>query len=68
MEDSRFSSRKFIIACASFVAVTLFAGFGLAALAKDAGDVALIIAAWAGSDTAILGLYNNANIKAKGVA
>lgn len=59
--DDKFRSRKFLIAAASFVVVTIFAAFGLLKLAKDAGDVALIIGSWAGSDTAILGLYNHAN-------
>lgn len=63
-DDSKYRSRKWIAAATSFVVVTIFAGFGLLTLAKDAGDAALIIGAWAGSDTTILGLYNYANIKA----
>jgi len=61
--DNRFRSRKWIIALSSLVVVTVFAAFGLVKLAADAGDVALVIGAWAGSDSAILGLYNYANIK-----
>ena len=63
--DSKYRSRKWIIAVASFVVVTLFAGFGIWVLAKDAGDAALIIAAWAGSDMTILGIYNTTNIVQK---
>lgn len=55
--DSKFRSRKWIIAISSLIIVTLFATYGLLALAKDAGDAALIIAAWAGSDTTIIGIY-----------
>jgi hypothetical protein len=57
----RFLSRKWILAVSSLAVVTLFSGFGLYKLAKDAGDVALIIGAWAGSDTTILGLYGTVN-------
>jgi len=64
--DSKYRSRKFLIAAASFVVVTIFAGFGLWSLAKDGGDVALIIGSWAASDTTILGLYNYANVKEGG--
>ncbi|GAH33686.1 unnamed protein product [marine sediment metagenome] len=64
--DSKYRSRKWILATVSLGLATIFAGFGLFALAEDAGDAALIIGAWAGSDTTILGLYNYANIKANG--
>ena len=64
--DSKYRSRKWILATVSLGLVTIFAGFGLFSLAKDAGDAALIMGAWAGSDTTILGLYNYANIKANG--
>jgi hypothetical protein len=60
--DNKYRSRKWIIAVASFVVVTLFAGFGILVLAKDAGDVALIIGAWAASDMTILGIYNVTNV------
>ena len=63
--ESKFRSRKFLLAVASFVVVTIFAGFGLCTLASDAGDVALILGAWAGSDTTILGLYNHYDVKDK---
>ena len=62
---NKYRSRKFILAMASFAAVSLFAGYGLLQLATSAADVALVIGAWAGSDTAILGFYNYANQKAK---
>jgi len=65
--DNKYRSRKWILATASLVVVTSFAVFGLLRLAKDAGDFALIVGAWAGSDTTILGLYNYANLKARGV-
>jgi hypothetical protein len=45
--------------------ITVFAAFGLYKLAADAGDVALIMGAWTGSDTTILGLYNWANTRDK---
>ncbi len=63
-DDSKYRSRKWIIATVSLSVVTIFAAFGLFKLAKDAGDVALIIGAWAGSNTTIIGLYNYANVKA----
>ena len=62
--DSKYRSRKWLIATISLSIVTIFAGFGMFELASDAGDVALIIGAWAGSNTTIIGLYNYANIKA----
>jgi len=62
---SKFRSRKFLIAASSFVAVTVMAWFGCWHLAGDAGDIALIIGAWAASDAAILKLYNDANLKAE---
>jgi len=65
--DSKFRSRKWLLAVASLGVVTIFAIFGLVKLAKDAGDAALIIGTWAGSDTTILGLYNYADLKARGV-
>ena len=63
--NSKKRSRKWVLAVASFMVVSLFAGFGIWELAKDAGDVALIIGAWAASDTTILGLYNYANVVEK---
>lgn len=58
-------SRKWVLAVASFIVATLFSAFGIIHLAKDAGDVALLIGAWAASDATILGLYNYANIEQK---
>jgi len=58
-------SRKWVLAVASFVVVTAFAVFGLLTLANDAGDFALIVGVWAGSDTTILGLYGAANVMEK---
>jgi hypothetical protein len=63
--DDRYRSRKFLLAVASFVVVTTFAGFGLIHLAADAGDVALVLGAWAGSDATILGMYSHWNVKEK---
>ena len=59
--DDKFRSRKFIIASASFLVVTAFAGWGVLKLAADAKDVALLIGAWGTSDATILGLYSWAN-------
>jgi len=64
--DSKYLSRKWILATVSLGLATIFAGFSLFVLAEDAGDAALVIGAWVGSDTTILGLYNYANIKANG--
>lgn len=61
--DDRYRSRKFIVAAASFVVVSLFAGFGILKLAADAKDVALLIGAWGTVDSVILGLYSLANVK-----
>jgi len=62
--DSRYRSRKFIIGVASFLAATVMAWWGCWKLAKDAGDIALILGAWGACDAAILKLYMDANIKA----
>ena len=64
--DSKFRSRKFILAVFSFAAVSTFAAFGTFELAKDAGDIALIIGSWGTSNATILGLYNYANWKTGG--
>ena len=64
-DDKKRVSRKWMLAVASFIVVTVFAAFGLYKLAADAGDVALIIASWAASDTTILGLYAAANVTEK---
>ncbi len=54
---------------ASLIIVTVFAAAGLAALAfkgeVTAAGIALIMGAWAGSDTTILGLYSHFNVKEK---
>lgn len=60
--NGKYRSRKWIIAVASLVTVTVFAAFGLYELAEDAKDVALIIGAWAASDTTIIGIYGAANV------
>ena len=65
--DNKYRSRKWILATVSLGIVTIFAAFGLLKLAEDGGDFALILGAWAGSDTTILGLYNYANLKARGL-
>ena len=62
-QDSRYRSRKFLLATASFVAVSVMAFYGIFALATDASGVALVIGAWGTVDGAILGLYNFANLK-----
>lgn len=64
MTNSR-RSRKWIITCGSLVIVTAFAGFGIFVIAKTATDVALIIGAWAASDTTIIGIYNASNVVEK---
>lgn len=58
-------SRKWVLAMSSLTIVTLFTIFGLLELAEDAGDFALIVGVWAGSDTTILGLYGAANVMEK---
>jgi len=63
--DERYRSRKWRLARASFVVVTVFAAFALLKLAEDAGDAALIIGAWAASNGTILGLYSHFNVKEK---
>ena len=60
--DKKKTSRKWILAVASFIVVTTFAVFGLLELAEDAKDFALIVGVWAGSDTTILGLYGAVNV------
>jgi hypothetical protein len=63
--DSRWSSRKFAIAGASFLAATFALVWGLT-LCKDAQDIAIVIGAWGLVDAAILKLYSDANLKAAG--
>ena len=63
--DSRWSSRKFAIAGASFLAVTFALVWGLT-LCKDAQDVAIVVGAWGLADAAILKLYTDANNRAAG--
>ena len=60
--DSKYRSRKWILATVSLGIVTVFALLALVMLAKDGGDGALIMGAWVGSDTTILGLYNHYNV------
>lgn len=64
--DEKYRSRKWRLAKASLIIVTVFVGYALAALAEDAGDAALILGVWTGSDGAILGLYSHFNVKEKG--
>ena len=61
-QNGKKRSRKWVLAIASLTIVTVFAAFGLYELAKDAGDFALIVGVWVGSDTTILGLYGAANV------
>jgi hypothetical protein len=63
--DEKYRSRKWRLAKASLAAVTVFAAYALGFLAKDGGDAALIMGAWATSDGAILGLYAHYNVKEK---
>lgn len=63
--DEKYRSRKWRLAKASLATVTLFAGYALVFLAADGGDAALVLGAWAGSDTTILGLYAHYNVKEK---
>lgn len=65
-EQRKYRSRKFLLAVASFAAVTIMAGYGVFGLASDASGVALVIGSWGTVDGAILGLYNYANLKAAG--
>ena len=60
--DSKFRSRKWIIAILSFIVVTLFAAFGIVFEADGAKDISLIIGAWAASDLTILGVYTAGNV------
>ena len=62
VENGKKTSRKWILAVASFIVVTAFAVFGLLELATDAKDFALSVGVWAGSDTTILGLYGAVNV------
>ena len=64
MDDTRYRSRKFIIASASFVAVTLMTWWGCYDAAKTGQDIAIIIGAWGVCDGAILKIYTDANNKA----
>jgi len=64
--DNRYRSRKFILACAAFVVVTVMAVWGEYKLAKDAKDVALIIGAWGTPTAVVLGLYQHFNVKDNG--
>jgi hypothetical protein len=64
--DSRFRSRKFLLASAAFVCVTAMAFYGEYKLAKTAGDVALIIGSWGTPTAVILGLYQHFNVKQEG--
>ena len=61
-QNGKKRSRKWVLAIASLTIVTIFASFGLYELAEDAGDFALIVGVWAGSDTTILGLYGAVNV------
>lgn len=67
--DEKYRSRKWRLAKASLIIVTVFAAIGLLALTfkgeVDASGIALIMGAWAGSDTTILGLYAHYNVKEK---
>ena len=64
--DSKYRSRKFIFAAGSFLAATAMAFFGCVVLAKDAGDIAMVIGAWGVANALVLKLYNDANLKAGG--
>jgi hypothetical protein len=67
--DSKYRSRKWRIAVGSLVMVSVFAFASLLALAiggaLDASGAALIIGAWAASDTTIIGVYSTANVVEK---
>ena len=60
-----YGSRKFILAVASFIVVTLFGGWGVFTIAETAQDIVIIIGAWGVADTSIFGFYNHANVKEK---
>ena len=63
--DSKFRSRKWLIAFSSLVIVTCFAAFGIVFETTGAKDVALIIGAWAASDLTIIGIYTTGNVADK---
>jgi len=69
MSDDKFRSRKWRIAVSSLVVVSTFAFASLVALALggdlDAAGAALIMGAWAASDTTIIGVYSAANVVEK---
>lgn len=67
-DNARYRSRKFLLATGSFVVVSVLALFTVyhAALAKDFSGAAMVMTAWGAADAAILKLYNDANLKAKG--
>lgn len=62
-DESRYRSRKFLLAVAAFVVVTAMAIYGELRLAKTAADTAYIIGAWGTPVTFILGLYQHFNVK-----
>lgn len=64
--DSKYRSRKFLLAVSSLAIITVFAAFVLVKVVDDASGAALILGAWAGSDGTILGLYNYVNMKTGG--
>ena len=58
-------SRKWMLAVASFAVLTLFVGFALLRFVDDASGAALVIGAWIGGDTTILGGYGIMNVAEK---
>ena len=62
---SKYRSRKFIIAIASFAAATVMAFYGCWAKAVSASDIAIILGSWGAFDAIILKLYNDANLAAE---
>ena len=64
--DSKYRSRKFMLATATLVIVAVLGGHGEFVLAKDAGDTALVLGAMGGIFSVILKLYNDANLQTRG--
>jgi hypothetical protein len=60
--DSKYRSRKFLIAASELLVVTCMAAWGCH-LSTDAQDVALVIGAWGIIAAAIGKLYNDANLE-----
>jgi hypothetical protein len=63
--DSKYRSRKWILAVTSLVIVTVVLLWGVVIEAEDAKDVALLIGAWLAADTLLVKIYSDANVAEK---